>query len=517
DIEFFARYGFNRAHATDYAVITGQTAYLKAHYPLEFMTALMTTERNNIEKLGFLIADARRTGLTVLGPSLTHSEVEFIIEHLPDGERAIRIGLSAIKNVGEEAMRLIVEARKAGGPFKSLDDLANRVDLRKVNRRALECLIQAGALDEFGPRPGLLAVLDTLLNSSGHTHEARDVGQFSLFGDSFGLANAIQIPSHYPPISTRQILEWEKELLGVYLSEHPLAQQERELLEQSLTNTTLDRMGTEMPGQQLTALGMIQRIRRITTKKGDMMAFVTLESPGGVAEVVVFPRTYERCRELLTEGRVLVVSGKLDARQDREDHPLMADWFKVPQDLLRPTEFGQMERETPYLAREAPRSYTTARPVATPKKSSATPPQRQTTITEAAPALQAPPALQAAPALQAPPANDIMRQTPATNVSAIPEPPEEPPALPATLCVTLHRSVNSETDYHLLHRLYQVIQAQEGEDHFVIYLQNDAGISPKLVELSFPNEHTCITHALRRQIEELIGAGNVRVVMAGNL
>ncbi|MBN1919943.1 MAG: DNA polymerase III subunit alpha [Anaerolineae bacterium] len=505
DIEFFARYGFNRAHATDYAVITGQTAYLKAHYPLEFMTALMTTERNNVEKLGFLIADARRTGLTVLGPSLTHSEVEFIIEHLQDGERAIRIGLSAIKNVGEEAMRLIVEARKAGGPFKSLDDLANRVDLRKVNRRALECLIQAGALDEFGPRPALLAVLDTVLNSSGHTHEARDVGQFSLFGDSLGLTNAIQLPSHYPPISTRQILEWEKELLGVYLSEHPLAQQEREFLEHSLTNTTLERMDTEMPGQQLTVLGMVQRIRRITTKKGDMMAFVTLESPGGVAEVVVFPRTYERSRELLTEGRVVVVSGKLDARQDREDHPLMADWFKSPQDLLRPMDSGQMQSESPYLAREAPRPYAAA-----PKESSATSQQRQPAITQTAPALQEPPATIT-------PVAEIIRQAPAPDISAIPEPPEEPPSPPATLCVTLRRSANSEVDYQLLQRLYQVMQAQEGGDNFVIYLQNDIGISPRLVELSFPNEHTCISHALRRQIEELIGAGNVRVVMAGTL
>ncbi|HQE99402.1 MAG TPA: DNA polymerase III subunit alpha [Anaerolineae bacterium] len=472
DIEFFARYGFNRAHATDYAVITAQTAYLKAHYPLEFMTALMTTERNNVEKLGFLIADARRTGLPVLGPSLNHSDVEFTIAHQPDGQRAIRIGLSAIKNVGEEAVRLIVENRKNQGPFTSLDDFAHRVDLRKVNRRALECLMQAGALDEFGPRPALLALLDTLLNVSTRTHAAQDVGQFSLFGDFSELGHTITLPPQYPPVSSRQILEWEKELLGVYLSEHPLAQQERELLALSLTNTTLERLSSEPAGRQLTALGMVQRIRRITTKKGDMMAFVTLEGPGGAAEVVVFPRTYERCRELLTEGRVLVVSGKLDARAEREDPPLLADWLKAPQELLRPAESAP-PAEDPFV-RETPPVYAPAPPVTRP-----------------------------APA-----------ESPArVNAVTAELPPEEPPAAPATLCVTLQRTANLEADYERLRRLYQVMQAQEGEDHFIIYLQNGEAQGPRRVQLTFPNDRTRITPALRQQLEGLVGPGNIRVVL----
>ena len=473
DIEFFARYGFNRAHATDYAVITAQTAYLKAHYPLEFMTALMTTERNNVEKLGFLIADARRTGLPVLGPSLNHSDVEFTIAHLPDGQRAIRIGLSAIKNVGEEAVRLIVENRKSQGPFTSLDDFAHRVDLRKVNRRALECLMQAGALDEFGPRPALLALLDTLLTVSTRTHAAQDVGQFSLFDNFSEMGHTIALPTQYPPISSRQILEWEKELLGAYLSEHPLAQQERELLALSLTNTTLERLSSEPAGQQLTALGMVQRIRRITTKKGDMMAFVTLEGPGGAAEVVVFPRTYERCRELLTEGRVLVVSGKLDARSEREDHPLLADWFKAPQELLRPAESTPPSEEDPFV-REAPPVYAPASPLTRP-----------------------------APA-----------ESPArVNAVTLEPPPEEPPAAPATLCVTLQRTANPEADYERLRRLYQVMQAQEGEDHFIIYLQNGEARGPKRVQLTFPNDRTRITPTLRQQLEGLVGPGNIRVVL----
>lgn len=503
DIEFFARYGFNRAHATDYAVITGQTAYLKAHYPLEFMTALMTTERNNVEKLGFLIADARRTGLTVLGPNLNTSDVEFIIEHLPEGQRAIRCGLSAIKNVGEEAVRLIVETRKAGGAFKSLDDLAARVDLRKLNRRALECLIQAGALDDFGPRAALLTLLDTVMSASIRTHEAKEVGQFSLFGDLPGMSSGIQLPAHYPPISMRQMLEWEKELLGVYLSEHPLEQQERELLAQSLTNTTLDRLPAESPGPQLTLLGMVQRIRRITTKKGDMMAFVTLEGPGGIAEVTVFPRTYERCRELLTEGRVLVVSGKLDARPDREDHPLMADWFKLPQDLLRPDESALPPLPEDYnpFAREVPPPYTTPAPPQTARPPAPGPRHQPSATVETA--VAAPSAATPTAPIHAP------REAPVS----LPAPPEEPPAPPSTLCITLHRTSNHHEDYGVLQRVYQVVQAQEGADRFIIYLQNGETTRPKRIQLSFPNEHTCITPALCRQIEELVGRANVRILL----
>ena len=287
DIEYFARYGFNRAHAVDYAVITGQTAYLKAHYPLEFMTALMTTECHSVEKLGSLIIDARRTGLEVRRPSINHSHLDFTIEHDPQGGRFIRIGLAGIKNVSREAMSLIVETRKQGGPFRSLDDFADRIDLRKLNRKALECLIQAGALDDFAERPALLAMIDAMLSSSSQIHGARDVGQFTLFDNMTEMRQAIQPPPVLPPIADRKLLDWERELLGTYISKHPLLDQERELLAQSLVTTTVDRINDEPLGQQLSLLGMVQRVRRITTKKGDMMAFVTLEGSGGTIDVVV--------------------------------------------------------------------------------------------------------------------------------------------------------------------------------------------------------------------------------------
>ncbi|RLC66695.1 MAG: DNA polymerase III subunit alpha, partial [Chloroflexi bacterium] len=187
DIEFFARYGFNRAHATDYAVITAQTAYLKAHYPLEFMTALMTTERHNTEKIGFLIAECRRMGIEVLPPAINQSGMDFTIEDRESGAPAIRFGLGAVKNVGEGPIEVILAAREAGGPFRDLDDFCRRVDLRQVNRRALESLIKVGALRTFGTRAQLLSIVDNLIAASAKHHQAREVGQLSLFGEATGV------------------------------------------------------------------------------------------------------------------------------------------------------------------------------------------------------------------------------------------------------------------------------------------------------------------------------------------
>ncbi len=494
DIEFFARYGFNRAHATDYAVITAQTAYLKAHYPLEFMTALMTTERHNIEKLGFLIADARRTDIEVAPPSINRSEVEFTIERDASGTRFIRIGLGAIKNVGDEAMRLVVAAREAGGPFTSLDDFVERMDLRKLNRKTLECLIQAGALDEFGPRPALLSLIDVLLAASAQTHAAREVGQFSLFDSMTEMRHTIQIPSHAPPISDRKLLEWEKELLGIYLSKHPMTAQENELLKMDLINITIDQLAIEAPlGQQLTLVGMVQGLRRITTKKGDTMAFVTLEGTGGTLDVVAFPKTYERFRELLTEGRPLVVSGKLDNRPGRDDHPLLANWFKDPADLLRPTNSQPQQQPAYPDTKNNGGGNGQPAPVKEPAQTFA-PPEKD----PVAPA----------PAASAPaPTSRHQRVEPAWTA---PPPPEDPPAPPSTLYITLRCSGDNTRDFERLSQIHLLLKQEPGDDSFVVVLE---GAGRQRTELSFPNDHTRITPTLRQRVEEVVGSGNLRVQM----
>ncbi len=502
DIEFFARYGFNRAHATDYAVITAQTAYLKAHYPLEFMTALMTTERHNTEKLGFLIAEARRSGLEVLRPCINRSEVEFTIEHTATG-RAIRIGLGAIKNVGDEVMQLVVEARHSGGPFHTLDDFAGRVDLRKLNRKALECLIQAGALDDFGSRPALLTLIDTLIGVSAQMHSARDVGQFSLFDVMPGVTQTIKPPLSAPPIPERRLLEWEKELLGTYLSRHPLAQQENELLQQDLINTTVDRLATEALGQQLTLVGMIQRVRRVPTKKGETMAFVTLEGSGGTVDVTVFPRVYERFKDKFVVERVVIVSGKLDNRPEREEHSLVADWFKEPHELLRPVNNGGYSvpdyERSPYIA-EATEFY-----------------GAEADFPVAGPSYHVPPATSRGnttfPKPQSPPTspsaggNGERRST----TGYTPPPPEEPPSPTAIIYVTLPRTGDANRDFSRLAQLHRMLKAESGQDSFVVYFENEQG---HRIELSFPNERTRYSPQLKEQVASIVGIENIRVALA---
>ncbi len=215
DIEFFARYGFNKSHAADYAVITVQTAYLKAHYPVDYMAALLLVERDKTEKIVNFIQECRRMGIDVLPPDVNYSGLDFEIQALPadtpssairdsgltydfpvpEGS-AIRFGMAAVKNVGVGPVQTILQARAEGGPFTSLEDFCDRVDLRQVNKRALECLIKVGAFDRFGRRSQLLQVLDTLVAQSASVHSARDSGQLSMFdliGDAGTAAEVVPI------------------------------------------------------------------------------------------------------------------------------------------------------------------------------------------------------------------------------------------------------------------------------------------------------------------------------------
>jgi DNA polymerase-3 subunit alpha len=234
----FARYGFNRAHAADYAVIVAQTGYLKAHYPAEYMAALLTVERHNTEKVGLLIAECRRMGIEVLPPSVNVSTKGFTIEQLPPDRppqrqvtvypfpvepgAAIRMGLDAIKNVGEGPVEVCLAAR-GDRVFASLADFAERVDLRQVNRRGLECLIKVGALDEFGERSRLMAAVDRILGASVQVHEAAEIGQMALFGGmDTSPADLLEALPQASAVSSKEILEWEKELVGVYVSSHPI-------------------------------------------------------------------------------------------------------------------------------------------------------------------------------------------------------------------------------------------------------------------------------------------------------
>jgi len=337
DIVFFANYGFNKSHAADYAVITVQTAYLKAYYPVEYMAALLTVELDNLEKVTNFINECRHMGIEVLPPDINQSWMGFSIEEneseevktfgrvrfdfrVPKGS-AIRFGLAAIKNVGEGPVQEILRARDEGGGFSSPADFCERVDLRKVNRRSLESLIKVGAMDAWGEREQLLAAIEQMQALSKNIWEARDVGQSSLF-DMFGdmdMGSAshsdLKLPIKYQSVSQKEKLGWEKDLLGVYVSSHPLLQ--LSISYQHAVSATCSDITVEKRGRPVSILGMIASIRTINTKKGDRMAFVTMEDMDGVCDVTVFPKTFEKSKAFLQEGRIVLVRGKVDVRKDR--------------------------------------------------------------------------------------------------------------------------------------------------------------------------------------------------------
>ena len=355
DIEFFARYGFNKAHAADYAVITVQTAYLKALYPVEYMAALLLVERDKTEKVINFIQECRRMGIHVLPPDVNHSDLDFAIQDLPaDAEQetlpkdpsfafefpitagsAIRFGMAAVKNVGVGPVQAILDARAEGSSFLNLEDLCDRVDLRQVNKRSLECLIKVGAFDRFSQqveqgkgelRRQLLDVIDQCIARSAATHSARESGQLSMF-DMFSGANGDVQPEQFPirlpqhkaagqaKTSDRERFQWEKELLGVYVGSHPVQQLNVDL--SRFTTCHCAELNERHDGKNVTLAGMLASIRTTVTRKGDKMAFVQLEDMQGQCEALFFPQTYEEFKEYLEEERVVLVKGKAQTRNGR--------------------------------------------------------------------------------------------------------------------------------------------------------------------------------------------------------
>ncbi|MCE7946250.1 MAG: DNA polymerase III subunit alpha [Chloroflexi bacterium CFX4] len=317
DIEYFAAYGFNKAHAADYAVLTCQTAYLKAHYPVEYYTALLTVQRHNSDDVALFTADCRRYGIPILPPDVNASAIDFVIERAPSGERGIRFGLSAVKNVGEKAVEQILAARNEGGKFTSLVDFSRRVDLRLVGKRPLECLAKVGAFDTLtdGDRDVALAAVERMHAYSDDYHRAKERGQFSLFGgeaadSGFELPN---VPAEQRT-TTRDHLRWEKELIGLYISSHPLnaVAAQVEQLGNFIYVKDMASEAEDFNGQAVTMAGMIDSIRTLTTKGGESMAIVRLEDMTGAIECVLFPRTWKKFSALMVPEQVIIVQGKAD-------------------------------------------------------------------------------------------------------------------------------------------------------------------------------------------------------------
>jgi len=321
DIEYFARYGFPKAHAADYAQLTCQTAWLKSHYPLEFMAGLMTCEAGDSAEIAALVNDARRRGIQVLPPSVNASGRDFTIETLPTAGKAhmpseaIRFGLMAIKNVGSGPIDTILVARADGGRFKTLDDFCRRVDMSVINKRAIEALIKVGALDEFGKRHILLAAIDAIVGATAHARKAAEIGQGMLFGgfDAGDDVPLVTLPKNAPEIPRKELLAFERELSGVYLSEHPLAASMAQLTEYVTHDSA--HMTDADNGAKVVVAGVITHVRPHTSKAGRAMAFAGLEDLFGAIELTIFPRTWDESRELLVKDKLLVVWGKAEVKE----------------------------------------------------------------------------------------------------------------------------------------------------------------------------------------------------------
>lgn len=314
-LEEFANYCFNKSHAACYGLIAYWTAYLKAHYPDAFMAALMTSDQDDTERLAIEMTECKHMGINVLNPDVNESFVEFAV--VP-GENKIRFGMAAVKGVGVGAVEEILRARALDGGFSSIEDFAKKVSTAKFNRKAWESLIKTGAFDAFGDRSHLLFNLDTIQAFASKVQKEAASGQTDLFGLLGDAAAATQPTVTLQPApsqhSDKERLMWERELMGLYISAHPLDSFETYLREQT---QPLSQLKPDYDGREMTLGGIITNVRTIITKSGTRMAFVALEDKFGEGEVIVFPNLYEQVGAKLVQDAVVRVTGKNSAR-DRD-------------------------------------------------------------------------------------------------------------------------------------------------------------------------------------------------------
>ena len=316
-IEPFAGYAFNKAHATSYALIAYQTAYLKANYPAEYITALLITHADQLEKVGSAVTECRRLHIPVLPPDINRSQISFAIERDGNDTPAIRFGLSVIKNVGQGAVESLIAERDKGGGFKSIEDLCRRCDLHGVNKRVMESLIKAGALDSLGSRGALLQNIDRILSLAQREQRLRETGQSTMF-DLWGKETSVPMTNLELPggdIPTKEKLAWEKELMGVYLSEHPFSTIAKGAASQNIT--LCGQIDADLVGQTVVVAGMVASARHLFTRDRRPFASVVLEDLDGRIEVMVWPKVYADTKDLWEEGNMLVVGGKVKLRDNR--------------------------------------------------------------------------------------------------------------------------------------------------------------------------------------------------------
>ncbi|MBZ0301549.1 MAG: DNA polymerase III subunit alpha, partial [Anaerolineae bacterium] len=515
DIEFFANYGFNKSHAADYAILTVQTAFLKCHYPAEYMTALLTVQRDDSSKVATFMEECRRLGIPILPPDVNASLLDFDIQPLQDGVRGIRFGLAAVKNAGVNALQPIIDARLQDGAFRDLEDFCKRVDLRQVGKRTLESLVKVGALEAFGSRGQVLGALDRMLSFSASYHHEQEIGQLNMFGDDPNVTEDLLGSLQYAPnVTEREMLDWEKELLGLYVTGRP-ADKYRAALQNINTRSIRDLKENAfgMHDKPVAVAGEVVTMRKIVTRNNDIMCVVHLEDwreSAGTIDVVIFPRTWLKCQDLVNEGEIIRIKGKFDTSRGEpqiiaedvsqnftvqlaelngsgEDDPGGFDFGIAPEMPL----WTDDESDLP------PEAYDNFEPPAW------TPPQE--TPVESVPTLPPPEIETESPPPPAEPAA-VYELPPHLRALAQGSAGESDHPVQYWIYVFLQRTGDDERDQRRLKRVYNMLVNFPGEDRFTIVTES-AG---KSVQLNFPTT-TGICEDLIHNLEKIVGGQNIQV------
>lgn len=356
-IEPFAGYAFNKAHSVSYALIAYRGAYLKANYPTEYMTALLNTYWDDMEKVRSAVAECRRLGIQVLAPDINKSQVNFAIETSPlpspvngegRSEDAICFGLAAIKNVGPSPIECILSARKQGGVFKSIEDFCHRVDLRNINKKVLESLIKAGAFDSLGSRGALLKSINKIVSLAQMEQRMKESGQASMFDLTSPVFVLVPEIKKGEDVSIKQKLDWERELLGVYFSSSPLDSLAQSLRAEALSTAKGQRsnliscgeISTDMINETVVTAGMVASVRQAYTRERRPFIVAIIEDLNGGIETIVWPGLYENTKELWQEGNILLVNGLVKVRDGRVQLNCQQAQRYQPRDTPSPSKGG---------------------------------------------------------------------------------------------------------------------------------------------------------------------------------
>jgi DNA polymerase-3 subunit alpha len=447
-IEPFAGYAFNKAHAFSYALIAYQTAYLKANYPVEYITALLAAHAGVTEKITSAISECRRLGIKVLPPNINRSEANFAIETDEKGNQLIRFGLTSIKNVSAGGVETIINERRKNGDFKSIEELCRRCDLRNMNKRVMESLIKAGALDCLGNRGTLLNNINEILSLAQREQKSREAGQTTMF-DLWGQqvetpVSPLELAEAEVPVKDK--LAWEKELMGVYLSEHPFSAFADKI---AAENTILcGQVDSEMAGQTVLVAGMVASVTHLMTKQQKSFVKATLEDLDGSIEVMVWSDVYSGTTELWEEGNIVLVEGKVGVRDDG----IQLSCKKV-------------SRYEPGKQKTEKTSSTTVKP------------------------------------------GNTVETRPVTNGNVY-KPEEQPmPKKRYKLIITIQDSGDSEKDANCLRRVVYTMKEFPGQDEVSLRIPNEG----KIVKLKIANLNTDYTPELRHRITELVGEAGLKI------